>query len=41
LRIADPERDYSQMQEMIFGEKPTWQDMLLFLNRLERELHLL
>ena len=40
-RITDLERDYSQMQEMIFGEKPTWQDLLQILNRLERGLHLL
>lgn len=37
-RIADLEQDYSQMQEMIFGENPTWQTLLLFLAVLEKEL---
>ena len=40
-RIADLEQDYSQMQEMIFGEKPTWQVLLKFLYTLEKDLHLL
>ena len=40
-RIADLEQDYSQMQEMIFGEKPTWQVLLQFLSTLEKDLHLL
>ena len=38
-RIADLERDYSQMQEMIFGQKPTWQELLQILNRFEEGLH--
>ena len=40
-RIAALEQDYSQMQEMIFGEKPTWQVLLKFLSTLEKDLHLL
>ncbi|MBO4405354.1 MAG: nucleotidyl transferase AbiEii/AbiGii toxin family protein [Alphaproteobacteria bacterium] len=38
-RAADLERDYSQMQEMIFGEKPTWQVLLQFLAILEKKLY--
>ena len=37
-RIADLERDYLQMQDMIFGEKPTWQELLRSLAALEKEL---
>ena len=37
-RAADLERDYSQMQEMIFGEKPTWQALLQFIAILEKDL---
>ena len=40
-RAADLERDYSQMQEMIFGEKPTWQVLLQFLAILEKKLYAL
>lgn len=38
-RIDDLRRDYQQMQEMIFGEKPTWNELLDFIHTLENELH--
>lgn len=40
-RAADLERDYSQMQEMIFGERPTWSELLQFTGTLEEDLHCL
>ena len=40
-RIADLELDYSQMQEMIFGETPMWSDLLQFLSSLQEELNYL
>lgn len=38
-RIGDLRRDYQQMQEMIFGEKPTWDELMNFIRTIETELH--
>jgi len=40
-RIADLEQDYLQMLEMIFGEKPTWDELLTSLATIQNQLHTL
>lgn len=38
-RFDDLAKDYQQMQDMIFGDSPTWDALLAFLANLENELH--
>ena len=40
-RTADLAKDYRQMQDMIFGDKPTWDDLRDFLAHLEKQLRVL
>ena len=38
-RTADLAKDYQQMQDMIFGDRPTWNELLEILTSLEGNLH--
>ena len=40
-RADDLAKDYQQMQDMIFGDKPTWNELMQSLAALEKELHAL